>query len=142
MSLPDDQLADLRHRGEAHERRINILRNAIRRAEQELAVHEVLLGLARNTTLIAELGKLHADSSQCATFAHDPVGYCAKRGIALPPEFTLLPAEGKPSSMTLNASVRVGDFEVQVVWDPQTGFDARPLTGFSRDAARSFYTIA
>jgi hypothetical protein len=136
MSLPDQQLADLRELGETHKRRIRVLQDAIRAAQQELAVHEVLLGLTQDEALVAALGNLYADSSDQATFARNPVQYCAKHGISLPPEVTLHAVQEHGPSTLMSANVRVGDWEIEVVWSRETGFHARPLKGYRRDHVR------
>ena|SRR5438132_14136287 len=136
MSLSAEHRAKLRELGEDHERRIHALQSVIRAAQQELAVHEVLLGLVHNEALIAALGELHVDSDHRAKAARDPVRYCAEHGISLPPEVTVHPVQGSGPSMLLSASVRVGDCEIEVVWDREAGFNARPLRGYRRDLAR------
>jgi hypothetical protein len=101
----------------------------------------VLLGLVHNEALIAALGNLHVDSDRCAKAARDPARYCAEHGISLPPELTVHSIQGSGPSMRLSASVRVGDCEIEVVWDREAGFNARPVRGYRRDLAHIVNSI-
>src|SRR3954465_5280162 len=136
VSLPSEHRENLRELGEAHEQRIHALRSVIHAAQQELAIHEVLLGLVHNEPLIAALGNLHVDSDHRAKAARDPVRYCAEHGISLPPEMTVQSVEANGQSMRISAIVRVGDCEIEVVWDREAGVNARPLRGYRRDLAQ------
>jgi len=130
MPLPSEHLADLDARLESHEQRLEELRETIRRAEEEAAVHEVLLELAQNEKLIEAVGEAHDDPG--AKFAQDPHAHCHEQKIPLPDGVSLNPVDREnPHRMT--AVVRRGDWEVEVVWDRERGFAARPLAGYLAD---------
>jgi hypothetical protein len=128
VSLPEEHLAGLRESVEDHERRLAQLREGIRLAEEEAAVHEALLDLARNERLIRLLGKMHEDSSLFSRFARDPLGCCQEENVSLPKCITLNALE-KEAPTRLTGNVRHGSWDVEVAWDREGGFSARPLSG-------------
>jgi hypothetical protein len=134
MPLPDTHSADLRKRLEAHQRRIRVLRTQLRSLQQELAMHEALVTLGQNDALRAALGQLYDDADHRARFARDPVAYFREHSISLSQGVELRSLDGS-DSRKLSVSVCVGDWEVQVLWDPEVGFDARPIKGDRQDVA-------
>lgn len=125
MPMPTEALSALNQDISAHDQRVTELREAIRFAEQEIAIHEALLDLARNDRLIAAVGELYDDQVMSSKFAVDPQGYCAQEGISLPKGVALNPVDTSGSSARLTAVVRRGDSEVDVAWQRDSGFSAR-----------------
>jgi hypothetical protein len=126
MPLPTPQLVALRGGINGHERRLARLREFIRLAEEEAAVHEALLALARNDRLLAAFGDLHEDAGLTSRFARDPQGYCRQEHIRLPEGVTLHPAERVEASVRLTGLLRHGAWEVEFTWDQEGGFSATP----------------
>jgi len=111
----------------SHEYRVYQLREAIRLAEEEIALHEILLDLAGNDQLITAIGDLYnADLS--SGFVRDPHKYCSEQGISIPEGVRLNPVDMEGPSPRLTADVRSGPNELQVIWDRDEGFFVR---GFS-----------
>ena len=125
MPMPTEALSALNQDISAHDQRVTELRDAIRFAEQEIAIHEALLDLARNDRLIAAVGELYDDQGMSSKFAIDPQAYCAQEGISLPKGVALNPVDTSGSSARLTAVVRRGDSEVDVAWQRDSGFSAR-----------------
>jgi hypothetical protein len=125
MALPSEHLAGLRASIESHEQRLAELRDNIRLAEEEAAVHEALLALARDERLIEAVAQVHDDPD--SRFARDPLGHCREESIPLPDGVSLNPVDRKtPNRITAN--IRRGDWDVEIAWDREHGFAARPLT--------------
>jgi hypothetical protein len=125
MPLPEEHLDRLRESVKSHEQRLAELRDTIRVAEEEAAVHEALLELARNQGLIEAVAQLHDDPH--SNFAQDPLSHCREQKIPLPEGVSLNPVDKKtPDRITAN--VRRGDWDVEVVWDRDRGFAAMPVT--------------
>jgi hypothetical protein len=128
VSLPERHLAGLRESVENHQRRLAQLREGIRLAEEEVAVHEAILDLAGNEQLITLLANMYEDRDLTARFARDPVGFCHEGSISLPGCVTLNAVdEAAPTRLTAN--VRYGTWDVEILWDREMGFSARPLAG-------------
>jgi hypothetical protein len=135
MALPDEYraalrktefLAALRADVVSHEGRIAQLRDEVRLAEEEIAVHEVILELARNQRLIALVGDLYDDSALTSTFASDPLRYCQEENIPLPDGVTLSPVDTEGPSPRIMARVTRGTSDVEIVWERESGFLVRP----------------
>src|SRR3712207_668606 len=126
MALPPDHLASL-HRGvEWHERRLSELREVIRIAEEEAAVHDALIALARNDRLISAIGRYCDDPSLTPEFTHGPHG--GTGGVQLPDGVTPEADADNRSSHRLTGHLRRGGWDVEVGWDRERGFFAVPDT--------------
>jgi hypothetical protein len=126
MPIPEEHVTALQQDVTSHERRIAQLREGIRLAEEEVALHEVVLDLARNDQLMAAVGELYEDSALTAGFATDPVGHLQHKKVSLPQGVTLSPIDTEGPSPRLIARVRRGSFDVEVVWEREAGFFVRP----------------
>ena len=76
-----------------HEHRIEELRREIYAAQQEVAIHELILDLAQNDPLMTALGRLCENANDGLRFARDPLRYCREQGISLPNVVTLHAAD-------------------------------------------------
>jgi hypothetical protein len=128
MPLPEEQLDRLREGAKSHGRRLAQLHEVVRLAEEEAAVHQVLLDLATNASLIAAIGNCYDDPELVSRFARDPAEYCRRHDIQLPEGvmFHSVAADSLPTGLA--AQVRRGAWEVQVAWDRDEGFSSRPDT--------------
>jgi hypothetical protein len=126
MTILEEHRVLLRQDIVAHERLIAQRRQEIRLAEQEIALHEVLIELARNDQLLAAVGELYEDSGLTSTFANDPLRHCQEQDIPLPKGVTLSPVDTEGPSPRLTARVTRGVWDVEVVWDREVGFLVRP----------------
>ena len=128
MPLPQEHLVGLQEHVESLERRLAELRHVIRVAQEETDVNEALLGLARNERLIALVGQMYDDSGLSSKFARDPLTYARKEKIEIPEGVTLNAVDEAGRSTRLTANLRRGAWDVEVVWDRDGGFSARPRT--------------
>jgi hypothetical protein len=126
MSVPTEHLVALRRDVASHQQRIAQLRAAIRVAEEEIALHEVIIDLAQNDQLIAAVEELYDDSGLDSKFARDPQQRCQEEKIALPDGVTLNPIDTEGPSPRITARVRSGAGDMEIVWDRGVGFFARP----------------
>lgn len=138
MALPDQYsgavrktkyLAELQNDVTSHQRRVAQLREEIRRAEEEISFHEVVLDLAHNRQLIETVVNLSDDSGFKSAFATDPHQYCREADIALPEGVTLRPLDTEHPSPRLTAHVRRGAWDMEIVWERDVGFFVRPYLG-------------
>lgn len=125
MAIPEEHVTALRQDVASHERRIAQLREGIRLAEEEVALHEALLDLARNDQLMAAVGDLYDDSALTAGFAIDPAGHLQEKKVPLPDGVTLSPIDTEGPTPRLIARVKRGSFDMEVVWERETGFFLR-----------------
>jgi hypothetical protein len=132
MPLPEEYLASFRNDIVSHERRIAELRKAIRLAEEEVALHEVILSLAHNDRLISAVGDLYDESNLTSKFRSDPLLYCQEENIPLPEGVTLSSVDTEGPSPRLTALVRRGSFDMEIVWERDAGFFVRPALPPSR----------
>jgi hypothetical protein len=128
MPVPAEHVAALHHNVEQHERRLAELRKVIHFAEEEAAVHEALIALARNDRLIAAAGEYCDDATLVSAFAADPHGRLQREGIVLPEGVTFDAIAEDESSSRLAAQLRCGVWNVEVGWERERGFFAIPDT--------------
>jgi hypothetical protein len=127
MSLPREQIVALRDGVEAHERRIQELREWIRLAEEEIALHEALRDFVADDRLKAALGEVFDNPALTSELARDPLRYCRAKEITLPAGLTLTAVETREDPSTrLTAYFSYGAWDVEAIWDREGGFFARP----------------
>jgi len=106
-------------------RKIDELRDEIRLAQDELAIHEVVVELARNESLMGLVAELYDDNGK-SRFAADPEGHSKSLGVKLPENVALSPVvtDSSPTGR-LVARIRRGSLDMEVVWDAEAGFFLR-----------------
>jgi hypothetical protein len=110
----------------SHEKRLSDLRSLIRFAEEEAALHEALLELAKNDRLLEILDRRYADTEFAAEFDADPRACLEREQIDLPEGVELIrTGEDSSSAPRLAAMVYRGPWEVRVEWDDDSGFSVR-----------------
>jgi hypothetical protein len=124
-----DHVAELRRNIESHVRRLSVLRKFISRAEEEAAVHEALIGLARNDQLLNAIRE-YSGGDPAAIFELvegqlDPASPNALRSSQLV-SFDF--EAGHHSSARMTMQMHCGDWVVEVGWDREEGFFAIPDT--------------
>jgi hypothetical protein len=124
VPVPAEQVAALDHSVQVHERRLAELREVLRYAEEEAAVHEALIALARNERLIAAAGEYCDDANLVSAFAADPHGRLQHEGIALPEGVTFHAISKDEPASRMAAQVRCGAWTVEVGWERERGFFA------------------
>jgi hypothetical protein len=128
--VPDyqDHIARLRGDVDVHVRRLAELHELIRRAEEEAAVHEALIALARNDHLLAAAARHQEDPDAVLALVGDRQETRDDEGIPLPDSVTIdLVAADKPSSR-VTGHLRCGGWDVEIGWEPERGFFAIPDT--------------
>jgi hypothetical protein len=128
MPLPEEQLDNLSKAVQSHERRVKELRDLIRLAEEEIAVHEVLIELAGNDKLMAMFSNCYDDPDSASQLARNPSEYLREQEVALPQELKLNLGTEKNSSDRLMGELRRGAWNITVLWDREAGFSAIPDT--------------
>jgi hypothetical protein len=137
--LPEEHLTGLRKSVEDHEQRIAELREVIIPAiEEEIALHEALRDLAQNEDLIALVGEVHDDPSLASSLARAPQEYLEKKDVPLPANVTLSAVDADESVARLTVNLSVGSTNVEVIWDREAGFFARPLSPVGLPLPRSY----
>ena len=141
MPLPESHLDALQESVAAHETRIAQLREAIRHAEEEIAMHELLVALARNDALLDAVGQVYegADEEGGISIADDPAGYCAQHGITVPSGVTIHRREAnRPDG--LRGRVQFWNCDVEVSWDRESRFRTKPvMAGMRMDLTPILY---
>lgn len=137
--LPREHLAGLRKSVEDHEQRIAELREVIIPAiEEEIALHEALRDLAQNEELIELVGEVYDDTNLASSLAGAPQEYLGKKGVPLPENVTLSAVDADESVARLTVTLSVGSTNVEVIWDREAGFFARPLSPVGLPLPRSY----
>ncbi|MDF9749193.1 hypothetical protein [Arthrobacter sp. ES3-54] len=109
-----------------HQLKIAQLRERIRIAEDEIELHEVVLELTRNRRLIDAISEFSDVGSSASNFVRDPLQYCREENIPLPEGVTLYPPNSYDPSHLPTARVRRGMWDMEIIWDGETGFLMRP----------------
>jgi hypothetical protein len=127
MAIPKQHIDNLRRSVQGHERRIEELDAAVRSAKAEIAVHKVLIDIALNDRLIGAVDSvIDGRNSRKTTFAEDLAAYCEQNSISLPSGLTIDSVDETSFPDAFTAEVRCEGWEVQIAWDRQEGFRARP----------------
>jgi hypothetical protein len=125
--LPKEHLTGLRESVEDLDQRIAELRKIIRDIEEEIALQQALRDLAQNEQLIEMVGEVQGNPNLAASLVCAPQQYFGEKGVRLPENVTLNEVTADESGKRLTAKLSVGSRNVEVGWDPESGFFARYL---------------
>jgi hypothetical protein len=122
MSLSDSQLAAIRSGEEGHALRIAELSARIRRAQEEIAVHEALLDFIRSDQVLALLADLNDSDALAVTIAEDPFDFIRDRQLPLPEGMALNAVEfAADPNARLIAYFSYGSWNLEAIWDREGG---------------------
>jgi len=126
MPVPANQLQQLNAVMGDHEKRIESLKGQIKNMQEEIAVHETLLNLGRDSNLISALNSLADDPKLATSIADRADKYFAEKGVKFPPG-TKLKVKGGGSQLVVEAEIKQGHFDYKAVWDQGNGFSSAPI---------------
>lgn len=121
MSVLDDQLKRLKAGLESRERWALSLQRHIAEVQGELAVHEAIIELGRDSSILRVIEELYDQPRLGEEIARDPRAFFSRRGISLPEEATVTVVNGPPSP-AIELRVRSAPVEYGVGWSRRDGF--------------------
>jgi hypothetical protein len=128
MSLPAGQVAGLASSIRAHEDRIRQLAQIVELARDEIAVHEVILALARDERVLDATDRCYHDKRFAASVMRAPAAGFTRHGVALPDGVRMMDPPAGDEGRSLRARLRHNAWDVTLTWDRETGFSAAPDT--------------
>jgi hypothetical protein len=124
----DDHIAALREQTESHTKRLQELRELIRRAEEEAAVHEALVNLAQDDRVLATVMEHCDDPDLVILRVGDQLKRALLAGRRHPQVVSLDLSEGRRTHDRITAYLYCGEWVIEVGWDREKGFIAIPDT--------------
>lgn len=121
MSVLDDQLKRLEADLAGRERWALCLQRHIAEFQDELAVHEAIIALGRDPSVLQVIEELYDQPGLGEEIARDPRSFFSNRGVSLPEDATVTVVGGTPSP-AIEIRVRTATFEYGVGWSRRDGF--------------------
>lgn len=121
MSVLDEQLERLEADLAGRERWALCLQRHIVAVQNELAMHESIIDLGRNTSVLKVIEELYDRPGLGEEIARGPRSFFSNRGISLPEDSTVNIVGGEPGP-AIEIRVRTGTFEYGVGWSRRDGF--------------------
>ena len=128
MPKSDDTSTALRRDLHAHTARIKELRHLVELAQDEIAIHEAVLGLGDNERLVSAINEIgSSETGSRDEIFHDLGQYCNEKDIPIPEGVTFVPASADDAPLPLKAEIRRGRAAMEIIWAPEIGFVGRGL---------------
>jgi hypothetical protein len=96
--------------------------------EEEIVLCEGLLQVAQNKEFIAMVEGIHEDPTLAKSLAKAPEEYFEEKGVQFPENVRLNAVEADESGERLTVNLDVGSSIVEIIWDRELGFFARPIS--------------
>ncbi|MGV1009480.1 MAG: hypothetical protein ACOYBY_12830 [Dermatophilaceae bacterium] len=97
--------------------------------QTEIEIHELLLSLGRNESLLNYLGRLEEDFSHADSLTRDGLSAEARRSLHIPPGVSFKADPDARSLTDMTMLVKHKTWLIEISWDGQDGLTVRPLEG-------------
>lgn len=121
MSVLDDQLKRLEADLAGRERWAHCLQRHISEVQNELAVHEAIIALGRDPSVLRVVEELYDQPGLGEEIVRDPRFFFSNRGVSLPEDATVTIVSEEPGP-AMEIRVRTATFEFGVGWSRRDGF--------------------
>lgn len=127
VPLPQTHVKRLKRDADEHERRIGELEASQQLVRNEIALHQILVGLGRDDAVVAALGEVYDTPALFEEMRDDPRAFFKSRGVQLPRGATIS-VEGEGSGASVLMEVSRGRQGFRARWSRSGGFTAEPAS--------------
>jgi len=120
--LPQEQIDNLISQLQGHQQRLQQLKRQMKTLSEEAAVHEKLVQMGQDQSILSVLGSLYNRPELATEAAQNPATFASKRHINLPEGVTVVVVDAKPESLKIDADFAVGPHRLKVRWIRDRGF--------------------